>query len=117
MHEFPIPHLQPIRFVKKLIKATTQDASVIVEFQTIPTLGMFVEAAAQSASGIMNSDIKGNSGFLITLKNIKLLQTPHKLKYHVDIVLEHKMQNFMFLNFNILDSELPIVTGSLVVSI
>ena len=116
MADFDIPHVPPIKFVKKLISSNTEDASVLVEFDSIPTLGMFIEAAAQSTSGIKSSEIKAKIGYLVTLKNVKLLEKPQKLRYQVDIHLDYKVENFRYVTFKIIDTNIIIANGSLVVS-
>ncbi len=117
MLDFPIPHIPPIRFVKSLISADEQSASAEVEFDTIPTLGMLVEAAAQSSSGIVSEDTKVQMGFLVTLKNIKLLKKPKLTNYIINVHLDHKLENFKSLSFSVLDDDVLIATGSFSVAL
>ena len=71
--DFSAPHLPPVRFVKELIEADKKRAFAGVEFEEVPSIGMLIEAAAQSSSGIKDDDNDGRKGFLVTLKDIKLL--------------------------------------------
>jgi len=117
MLEFPIPHIPPIRFVKSLISSDEKGASALVGFDTIPTLGMFVEAAAQSSSGIVSNNDNIEMGFLVTLKNIKLLQEPKSTTYIINVQLDYKLENFKSLSFDALDNDIVIATGSFSVAV
>lgn len=117
MPEFPIPHIPPIRFVKSLISADVENASVEVGFETIPTLGMLVEAAAQSSSAILSDDSDVRIGFLVTLKNIKLLQKLKSTKYIVNVHLDHKLADFNSLSFSVIEDDDIVATGSFAIAL
>ncbi len=117
MSDFAIPHVAPIRFVKRRISATQEDATVEIGFDEVPSLGMLIEAATQSSSGILNDEINGRIGFLVTLKNIKLLQKPETKIFQVKIHLDLKVDDFRYLSFVIYDREVKIVSGSFVISL
>jgi hypothetical protein len=117
MSDFLIPHLPPIRFVKSLLFADEKSASVEVGFQSIPSIGMLIEAAAQSSSGVKDSSSDVKVGFLITLKNIKLLQELQSTKFRIDIDLDHKLENFKSLSFKIFENNTKIATGSFAVAL
>lgn len=113
MSDFSIPHIPPVRFVKSLLQTDDKKASVQVAFEQIPSLGMLIEAAAQSSSGIKDEDNNGRSGFLVTLKNVKLLQKIQSKNYIVNISVDHKLKDFKSLSFSILEKEEIVATGSL----
>ncbi|SFV61470.1 hypothetical protein MNB_SM-6-1410 [hydrothermal vent metagenome] len=84
----------------------------------MPTLGMLVEAAAQSSSGITNDDVNGRVGFVVSLKNIKLLQKPKSTIYQIDIKIDYKVENLKYLSFSIINNESKTVaSGSLVIAL
>ena len=112
MDDFSIPHLPPVRFVKTLIKADETSASVRVGFDEVPTLGMLIEAAAQSSSGIKDDENNGRMGFVITLKNIKLLQDVNSKEFIVNVELVHKLDDFKSLSFNIFEDKTEVATGA-----
>ena len=112
MDDFSIPHLPPVRFVKELIKTDETSVSVKVAFNEEPTLGMLIEAAAQSSSGIKDDENNGRMGFVITLKNIKLLQEVDSKEFVVYVELVHKLDDFKSLSFEIYDKEIVVATGS-----
>jgi len=115
MSDFAIPHVAPLRFVKERISATLEDATVEIGFDEVPSLGMLIEAATQSSSGIVNDEINGRIGFLVTLKNIKLLQTPQTTTFQVKIHLDLKAEDLRYLSFTIYDEDVTVVTGSFVI--
>jgi hypothetical protein len=117
MEDFPIPHLAPVRFVKKCLHATAENAIVEIGFETLPTFGMLIEAAVQSASGMLNNDINGRIGFLVTLKDVKLLKQPTALAYVVEVTLESCFGDIRSLYFNLKQNEETILSGSYVVGL
>jgi len=117
MSDFAIPHVAPLRFVKRRICATLEDATVEIGFEEIPSFGMLIEAATQSSSGILNDEINGRIGFLVSLKNIKLLQTPKTTTFQVKIHLDLKVDDFRYLSFVIYDRKVKVISGSFVISL
>jgi|LGVF01.2.fsa_nt_gb hypothetical protein len=112
MDDFGIPHLAPIRFVRTLKKADETSTIVKVGFDEIPTLGMLIEAAAQSSSGINDAENNGRMGFVITLKNVKLLQDVNSKEFDVHVKLVHKLDDFKSLSFSIFEDETEVATGA-----
>lgn len=115
MQELNLPHQEPIRFAKYIISKELNRARVKIEFDEIPSLAMMIEAAAQSSAAIGEGDAK--MGFLVSLKNVKLLQTPLKKSLEVEIVNEHNMENMKMMNFDIFDDETKVSTGSFMIAI
>lgn len=115
MQELNLPHQDPIRFAKYIISKESNRARVKIEFDEIPSLAMMIEAAAQSSAAIGEGDAK--MGFLVSLKNVKLLQTPLKKSLEVEIVNEHNMENMKMMNFDIFDDETKVSTGSFMIAI
>lgn len=111
MDDFSIPHLPPVRFVKTLIKANETSAIVEVGFDEVPTLGMLIEAAAQSSSGIKDEENNGRMGFVITLKNIKLLHDLSSKEFIIEVELVHKVEDFKSLKFDIFKDDKTIAKG------
>jgi len=117
MFDFPIPHIPPIRFVKSLLSRDEKSALVEVEFDTIPSLGMLVEAAAQSSSGVAEETTEVKMGFLVSLKNIKLLQELQSRKFTIEVAIEHKLQDFKSLSFGVFEDKTIVATGSFAIAI
>jgi len=110
MSDFPIPHIPPIRFVQSLLFADESNAQAKVEFPHNPTFGMMVEAAAQASSGILDNDKeKIQKGFLVTLKNIQLLEELQSKQYIFEIQLDSKIANFKYFSFNVLDNDKSLI--------
>ncbi len=117
MSDFAIPHAAPLRFVKKRISATLEYAVVEISFDQIPTIGMLIEAATQSSSGILNDEINGRIGFLISLNNIQMIEKPKSTKYQVDVHLDNKMGDIRALTFKIYDNKSLILQGAFVIGL
>jgi hypothetical protein len=94
---------------------TDKEAVVKVEFDSIPSLPMIVEAAAQASAAFGDENV--NLGFLVTLKNVKLLQTPESLQYDVKIINEHNMGAMTYYSFEFLEEDVLIATGSFVIAV
>jgi len=68
-----LPHGDFLKFAQKLISKEDTKINVYCVFTSIPTLGAFIEAAAQSSSAFeVKNDAKPKVGFLISTKNITL---------------------------------------------
>jgi len=115
MQELNLPHREPIRFAKYIISQELNRARVAIEFDEIPSLAMMIEAAAQSSAAVGESDTK--MGFLVSLKNVKLLTPPTKTILEVEVVNEHNMDNMKMMSFNIFEDETRVSTGSFMIAI
>lgn len=115
MQELNLPHVAPIRFAKYIISKEPNRAKVKVEFDEIPSLAMMIEAAAQSSAAIGESD--ATMGFLVSLKNIKLLTPPTKTNLEVEVVNEHSMENMKMMHFDIFEDETKVASGSFMIAI
>ncbi len=115
MIELHLPHQDPIRFAKYVMFKDDKQALVRVEFDSTPTLPMIAEAAAQ-ASGVFGGSNTG-LGFLVSLKNIKLLEKPQKLHYKAKIINEHTMGSMTYFSFEFIQESATIATGSFVITV
>ena len=114
MQELNLPHEEPIRFAKYIVSKESNRARVEIGFDEIPSLAMMIEAAAQSSAAIGESD--ATMGFLVSLKNIKLLTSPTKTILEVEVVNEHNMENMKMMSFDIFEDETKISTGSFMIA-
>jgi len=115
MKKLNLPHQEPILFAKEIESLENNIAIVNIEFTQVPTLAMLVEASAQSSAAFGNEDIK--MGFLVTLKNIKLLNKAKSLRYRVKITLEHHVETLTYFKFEVIDNDETISTGVFVIAI
>jgi hypothetical protein len=113
--ELKLPHQAPIRFAKYVISKEENTAVVKVKFDTIPSLPMIVEAAAQSSAAL--SDTESKMGFLVTLKNIKLLEKLNALEYDIKVSLEHQFEDFRYFSFEVYYNNILVATGVFIVSV
>jgi len=116
MQELKLPHLYPVKFAKYIIAQDETSARVQVEFDSIPSLGMLIESAAQSSAAI-GKDKSSKMGFLVSLKNVKLLNPPSKKILEVKVVNEHSMENMKMIQFDIFEDEINISSGSFMLMI
>ncbi|MGD9553739.1 MAG: hypothetical protein AB7V28_04995 [Arcobacteraceae bacterium] len=94
-----LPHLPPILFAQKALEITPKTAKVSLLFPFLPTLGMFVEAAAQSSSVFaVNASQKG---FIVSLKEIQLLKKSTQLEMTAYLTIETRVGEFMEISFTI----------------
>jgi len=117
MKELALPHLAPIRFAKFVISRDGDKAIVRNEFSSIPSLGMFIEAAAQSSAAFADDAQKGQEGFLTLVKNVKLLAEPTSLEYDIAVTLAQKINNSGYLTFEVNQNDEIIATGTLMVTL
>ena len=115
MQELNLPHREPIRFAKEIISKESNRARVRIGFDEIPSLAMMIEAAAQSSAAIGQSTVK--MGFLVSLKNVKLLTPPTKTTLEVEVVNEHSMENMKMMSFDIFEDETKVSTGSFMIAL
>ena len=115
MQELNLPHQEPIRFAKYIISKDSKRARVKIEFDTTPSLAMMIEAAAQSSAAIGENN--ATMGFLVSLKNVKLLTPPTKTILEAEVVNVHNMENMKMMNFDIFEDETKISTGSFMIAI
>ncbi len=115
MKELNLPHLAPIRFAKYIISKDEASALVRVEFDSPPSLAMLVEAAAQSSGAFSNGEDK--MGFLVTLKNIKLLEKAKALEYDVRVTYQHALDTLTYFSFEVNDKERIIASGVFVIAL
>ena len=111
MSAFSIPHLAPVRFVKSIVQSNKKSASVKIGFDDIPTFGMIIEAAVQSSSGISDDKNDKQTGFLVALKNVKLLAKIDSKNYIVRVELIHKVDDYKSLSFQIINDDIVISKG------
>ncbi len=79
-----IPHQKPIKYAQELLEVNENIAKVRCEFDKTPTLPMFFEAAAQSSAGF-SQDSEAKVGFLVSVKEVKLLNEAAKLEYIIQV--------------------------------
>lgn len=115
MRELNIPHQEPIKFAKYVLSRDANVAVVRVEFSTVPTLPMLVEAAAQSSAAFGDGEIK--SGFLVALKNIKLLHKADLMQYDIKITAEHQLDSLSYFSFEVVTKDILLINGSFTIAI
>ena len=83
-------------------------------FKDIPTLAMFIEAAAQASSAFDTSNgIKPKIGFLVASKDVKLLKDVKKKSYAIKVEIKAEINNIKQFYFEAFDelNDLKYVSG------
>ena len=114
MGELSLPHLAPIRFAQTVLSSDDNTARVTLAFDELPSLGMMVEAAAQASASFSDGSKMG--GFLVSLKNIKLLAKPTILFLEVSLVKEHDLGSMSLFGFVVWEGTKELVNGSFVIA-
>lgn len=115
MTKIQLPHLAPLKFAQNILQKDEKTARVSLEFGMVPSLAMLVEAAAQSSAAFKSED--NESAYLVSLKNIKLLQKPSQENLEVFIVDEHRLDKMRYVGFEIFEKEVSVATGTLVIAV
>lgn len=118
MQEIVLPHQKPVKFASYIISKDGDDKAVVQnEFGQIPSIGMIIEAAAQSTIAVALEEELGRVGFLTTLKNIKLHNTPETTDCQMHIELINRVSGVGHLMFEAKQKDTLIATGQYVVII
>ena len=115
MSEIKLPHIAPIKFAHYVLQKDEKSARVSLEFPQLPSLAMMVEAAAQSSASFRSND--SENAYLVSLKGIKLLQKPTKMKLEVKVTDEHRLEQMRYVGFEIFEDETCVATGTLVIAV
>ncbi|MFT5835697.1 MAG: hypothetical protein ACI9RG_000590 [Sulfurimonas sp.] len=113
MIELNLPHQAPVRFAKYIISKDETCAIVRAEFESLPSLAMLVEAAAQSSAAF--SDGEEKMGFLVTLKNVKLLEKVEFLEYDIEVTFQHMLESLSYFSFEVKNQDSIIASGIFVI--
>ena len=111
-----LPHQDPIKFAKYVISKNADiEAIVRIAFDTLPSLAMLVEAVAQSSAAFGEGDAK--MGYLVTIKNIELIQKATSLEYDAKIKSAHQIEQLSYFEFEVLDREELIAKGEFIIAL
>ena len=113
-----LPHQEPLIFAKRVICKDTESATVLCEFEKVPTLAMFLEAAAQSTAAFASEE-KSPIGFLTMCKDIKLLAPLVEKNYHIQVTKDTEINTIKRFVFEVFDrsDNIKYVSGSLTIVI
>ena len=107
-----LPHLEPVIFAKEVIEIIDKNATVFCKFDTLPTLPMFIEAAAQGSSAFDIDSKKNKIGFITKVSEINLLNNIEGSDYLFKIKIEIEVANIKQFYFEAYDKVTNIKTVS-----
>lgn len=77
---------------------------VLCTFNDIPTLAMFIEAAAQASSAFdLSNDVKPRIGFLTVAKDVKLLNDIKEKRYVIKVEIKVEINNIKQFYFEVFE--------------
>ena len=108
-----LPHGELLIFAKELLHQTDDKVEVVCRFPIVPTLSMFIEAAAQS-SGAFNTDTEVKMGFLTMASDFKLLGEIRAKEYLFEIYIESEVGQYKKFSVVALDKifKVNVVSGN-----
>lgn len=112
-----LPHQEPIKFVKELLQINNEYACVSCLFPSLPSLAMVCEAAAQSSAAFAQEDKGITMGFLVSLKDIELLDELIYTNYIIKIKRETIFGSMSEFKFELTKDSTIYVTGYLVIAL
>lgn len=112
-----LPHQEPIRFAKELLQVDDEYAFVSCLFPYCPSLAMTCEAAAQSSAAFAQENQKVTMGFLVSLKDIELLNELIHTEYVIKIKQETVFGSMSEFKFELINDSTIYVKGYLVIAL
>ena len=107
-----LPHLEPLIFAKEVLFIENNTVEVACEFEMLPTLAMFIEAAAQATVAFNTNPSKKTIAFLTLANHIELLEKIESLKYIFKVKKEVDVAAYIKFSFEAHDSKgVKIVQG------
>ena len=106
-----LPHKEPIRFIKEVVKNGRDDAISMIEFNEKPTLSAVVESAAQNVIFITSLYRLYNGGVLTGIKNVVFHKPLERGSYRVESKISTQLENFCLFSFEIFKDELLMASG------
>ena len=114
MEELNLLHIAPIRFAREILCKEETKARVSLVYEQFPSLGMMIEGAAQASASFGDDSTQG--GFLVSLKNVKLLEKPESIFLEIELLKEHDLGSMTYFNFVIFEETKELVKGSFVIA-
>lgn len=112
-----LPHGEKIRFVKDIVERDENKILLNCVFPYEPTLSMVCEASAQGCAAFSTEEIKPKIGFLVSMKNVKKLNTFSKKEYLIEIEKNFTFNNMSEYQFTLKDSNIIYSKGTLTIAI
>ena len=108
-----LPHGELLVFAKEVVLKTDNKVQVSCRFPTVPTLSMFIEAAAQ-CSAAFNVDNEPKIGFLTMATNVEFLDEVDSLEYIFIVFSEAEVGAYKKFFFEAIDkvSKISVVRGN-----
>ena len=97
-----LPHKAPLVFAKEVLEHNDKSVKIRCIFPILPTLAMFIEAAAQSSIGF-NPEEDAKVGFLTMVSDLSLLKEIHGKVFDIVVVKDTEVGPYKKFSFYALD--------------
>lgn len=113
-----LPHAEPLIYAKDVLNLDDTKAVVSCEFDQKPTIGMFIEAAAQSSAAFFQEG-DAKLGFLAQANDIELIDFSDELNYTVELNLQIKFESMSKFDFiiKLKEDKVSVCKGKITVSL
>lgn len=115
VQKIKLPHQEPIKFAKYIIKKELNKAKVKVEFDEVPSLALLIEGAAQSSAAL--GDAEDKNAYLVSLRDVNLLKKAELKSFEIEVKHEFNLENMNSISFNVFENKRNIASGSFVIAI
>jgi hypothetical protein len=114
-----LPHKDPVKFVKKVLISDEHNCRASVSFESVPTLSMLSEAAAQTSVFLLLTEEKKAAkippralGMLLSVK-AKWHQKSEKRSFEIESRYVSNLESFFMVSFSVFDGDSLIADGQL----
>lgn len=112
-----LPHQKPIRFANEVLSSCDNKIIVSCKFPFSPTLAMACEAAAQSSAGFAQESSDPKIGFLVSLKDILLIEDMNFTEAIVEIERTFDFGSMSEYSFELKNNDISYVSGKITIAL
>lgn len=109
-----LPHKKPVLFANKVIFKTEKSAIVEVVFPCLPNLPMFIEAAAQSSSALLDTK---KEGYVLSVSETFLHVRSTNTTFNAHVKSISSTNNLNEISFEIKHEKITIASGIILLMI
>lgn len=112
-----LPHQEPVKFVKEVLKKEEQSLLVSCSFPYTPSLAMVCEASAQATAAFDLEEKEPKIGFLISLKEVERIKDFESLDYQIELKEVFAFNNMKEYQFSLLHKDILYAKGFLAIAL
>ena len=112
-----LPHQEPIRFANEVLSSSNNKIIVSCKFPFSPTLAMACESAAQSSAGFAEETNDPQIGFLVSLKDILLIEDMNFTEAIIEIERTFDFGSMSEYSFELKNNNITYVSGKITIAL